>query len=391
MKNLRFAISPLLLVITIGTFFIGGYWLWAGFLFVTLLPRLGDLIFGDEAETHGTGPKWLMEIFHFSIMPLMAILSLLLLYYVGGASMSWLEILARWIGADIANARSHTGFGGLLGGVLTLAIFQGSAGVIVGHEFMHRATNPVFRWLGLWMIAPTGFVAISLEHVKGHHLNVGIPGDPETAIRGIGFWRFMVENIVATNRDAVVREQGRLHRAGIHWLSFGNRLFHGFALSFLIAGLFVLAAGWAGLLVFAAIAGIGSICITLFSYIAHYGLVRVPGTRIEARHSWNSYKFWSSSSMFNLMRHADHHLHSSRPYWKLESRAGCPVFPYGATIMAGLALFPPLWHKVVAAPLADWDADLATNSELRLLRQVEIIRNACVEAPDLQGIGNKTN
>ncbi len=367
MANLRFFIPTLLLVATIATFIVGGYWLWTGLLLVTVVPRVMDFILGDLKETpvDGAGLPW--HLAQLLTIPLLASLMLLLLYYLGEARMGWLEKPTGWLGADLAVAKAKTNLTALFGGVLTVGIWQGSTGVIVGHELIHCSNRPLLRMLGNWLLAPTCFPAFSLEHVRRHHVDVAIPGDPETAPRGQSFWAFMVADYLATNRDAVTAETQRLKRSGSGWYSPGNRALRGYALSLLVGLIFVLAAGWAGLAAFLVIAFLGTLCTTLFSYIAHYGLVRLPGTPIEARHSWNSYRFWSTSVMFNLTRHANHHLRGNRPYWRLELETSGPVYPYGPTVMAGLALVPPLWRRVMTEPLQDWDQRMASPGELELL------------------------
>jgi len=356
-----------MLAVAIGTFFIGGYWLWTGLVLVVLVTRIMDIAIGDHLGVHPAGASGLAVSCQIAIVPMLGILTLLYLYYIGGERMNWLDMPMQWLGVDIAAARMNTGFVGLIGGTLTLGLFHGALGVITGHEFLHRPDNAAKRIFGKLLIAPICFPALVLEHVGGHHANVGLLGDPETAPRGQGFWRFMAEDYSATTRDAFVREKARLARRNSGWFTTGNRLLQGAVLSVLTGFLFFAAAGLAGLAAFVSVAFIGVLCTTLFSYIAHYGLIRVPGTPVAARHSWNSYRFWSTSVMFNLPRHASHHLHGNRPYWKLEVEAGAPVFPHGATMMAGIALLPPLWRKVMTGPLEDWDRNYATAGELQLL------------------------
>ena len=225
--------------------------------------------------------------------------------------------------------------------------------------------------IGRFLIAPSCFIAVGLEHTRSHHLDAAIPGDPETAIRGLGYWRYMIENFAATTREAFIGESQRLARKGQTLWSVNNRIIQGYAVSALLGICFYFVAGAVGLVAFIAIALVGTVTITVFSYIAHYGLVRVDGTRLEARHSWNSYRFFSTSLLFNLPRHSSHHLHADWPYWKLEHEPSAPLFPHGATVMASIALFPPLWRKVMAGPLEDWDRNYATNAELKLLKQLE--------------------
>ena len=61
---------------------------------------------------------------------------------------------------------------------------------------------------------------------------------------------------------------------------------------------------------------VGVFFIELINYVEHYGLVRRKDARgiyepITERHSWNS---TSSSLLFRIQRHSDHHMHAYRPY-----------------------------------------------------------------------------
>ena len=52
---------------------------------------------------------------------------------------------------------------------------------------------------------------------------------------------------------------------------------------------------------------------------------------------------------------------------KSDATAGAPVLPYGYETMALIALVPPLWRRIVAPLLSDWDQRLANDAERRLV------------------------
>jgi len=112
-----------------------------------------------------------------------------------------------------------------------------------------------------------------------------------------------------------------------------------------------------------AAAVIGSVIVELFNYISHYGLVRIQGEPIMARHSWNSYRAVSTSAMINLSRHSSHHLAATRPYWNLPHRENGPVLPHGSAIMAFIAMFPTWYFHVMKPALEDWDRTFASPAE----------------------------
>jgi alkane 1-monooxygenase len=74
--------------------------------------------------------------------------------------------------------------------------------------------------------------------------------------------------------------------------------------------------------------------------------------------------------MFNLSRHAAHHV-ASRPYWALALEADSPKLPAGLPLCVVISLVPPWWHRKMAKRLARWDREHATEAELDLLRAEE--------------------
>ncbi|MBK8789940.1 MAG: hypothetical protein IPO28_07155 [Holophagaceae bacterium] len=66
----------------------------------------------------------------------------------------------------------------------------------------------------------------------------------------------------------------------------GHELGWGFTAGWM--GLAFLLGGWRAVGFFVAAGLWGKAVLEIINFIEHYGLVRVPGTRVEPRHSWNS-------------------------------------------------------------------------------------------------------
>ena len=133
------------------------------------------------------------------------------------------------------------------------------------------------------------------------------------------------------------------------------------------AAVFYAAAGWVGLVAFFAASWFGKCYLEAINYIEHYGIVRVPGTPIEPRHSWNCTHRISSWLLFNLPRHSHHHAMGDKPYWELRSYQDAPQMPFGYLTMIYIALIPPLYRKLVHPRLQDWDRRYAVPAEYRLI------------------------
>lgn len=364
----RFLLYPILQILTLYTFLHGGVWLWTGTSVIAAATLGLDEVSGDDRGLVRSPRRFILDLVLYLALPLQAVLTLFLIYYVADVDAFGLERLTRWLfGIDLRAAREGTGALGIAGAILTVGIHFSMAAGNVGHELIHRTTGRWARIYSRWLFAFCLDTNFTIEHVYGHHRTVGTAEDPTTAMRGMSFWRFFPRSVLLGNRNAFRFEAARLRGKRRHWLSLQNQAISGQIMSLTIVLIAYWGAGAKGMMVFLAAACIGKLMIEQFNYVGHYGLVRVPGAPIEPRHSWNSYHALSTSFMFNLPRHAHHHVAAGKPYWELERKADSPETPYGAFTMIMIALFPPLWHRVMAPKLADWDRRLASADERALL------------------------
>ena len=104
---------------------------------------------------------------------------------------------------------------------------------------------------------------------------------------------------------------------------------------------------------------IGIFFIELINYTEHYGLIRKKDQRgiyepITEQHSWNAP---SSSMLFRIQRHSDHHMHAYRPYQILRKFDNAPFMPYKYMYTLMLALCPPLWYATMNPLLKNKSAE----------------------------------
>lgn len=360
--GMRFYYLPGIQLATIVLFALGGGWLWAGVALTFGLTALLDEALG-EGPSGDRGPGG-------ADAPLF--LSCLLVLVLIGQGL----VMARHglAGNDPAST-GQVAFGGLMepqpvwalaGACLCLGMQIAAVAGNVGHEFSHRLDSPARLGLGQWLLALAFHTSLPIEHVHGHHRNVGLRIDPATARRGEGFWRFAVRSVTGTYRNAYRLEAERCRRRGRPVLSPGNRAVAGYLKQVVVLAAVAAAGGLAGLLAFCIAAITALLIIELFSYVGHYGLVRAPGTPIRADHAWSWSRIASSSFMFNLTRHGEHHLAGARPYWQLRHGKGPACYPFGPFVMVLAAMVPPVFMRLAAKPLARWDAHCATADERRL-------------------------
>jgi alkane 1-monooxygenase len=351
----RFAMFPLAMVAALATFAIGGAWTWL----VGLALLVANIAFDAVGEDYldGVASPWrpFLETVVFSV-PVLLVLLTLAMFMLTASPGAPMTALAERLGL------AQGGLISWIGTVFTTGHIAGTAAVAFAHELGHRPRR--FEWLIAQMaLALCLHPSITISHVHGHHVHVGTPHDPSTARRGVSFWRFLPIAVAREIRDAAVFEARRLASRGQPVWSRDNRFLQGMA--FLGAWLVLagLLAGPSGLAALIGSGLIGLIIVEVGNYVTHYGLVRVPGRPVMARHSWNAPRFGSTSSLINISRHSHHHAGATTPYWALELADKAAVHRHGITAMSVLAFVPPLWFAVMAPELADWDARMASEEE----------------------------
>ena len=379
----RFAALPLLLVIAIATFFLDGAWLWLGGALLLVANLAADETGGDYRDPVENPHRWFLNAMLYSSVPLTGILTLGLLIRTASPGSPL---------ADAATLFGTAGDGGAwwletTGAIFSLGILGGWTAGSFGHELMHRPTR--VEWsLAQLLLARALYAPMAIEHVFGHHRNVGFVSDIATAPRGETFWHYLPRAILGEYRGASRIELARMRRLGAPWYSPRNRFLQGIVLELVLVGLVLALAGPSGLAAFAASAAVSIVVVESGNYISHYGLVRAPEGQVSPRHSWNAPRFFSTSTMVNLPRHSHHHRSAGTPYWELTVLEDAPVYPYGTAAMSTIALYSPLFFHIVEPRLADWDDRLASDDERSLLGKPP--RAAAATRPGIDGAVRRT-
>ena len=349
---------------------IGGYWIW---VVVALTAALGgpvDEAVGDDRRNFSPALRVLFSANLFLTLPLLIVFTIVFLHYwTPGDPLGFKAWLAGF-GLGFTSTQSFFAAGPVAGATVAAAIFFSMTSITVAHELIHWTNNRYAMAIGRALLGFTVSTSFAIAHVYGHHRTVGTLVDHATARRGEGVFAFTVRCSLQQNVNAFNYEAGRLKRKGLNPWSWHNRLLtsYGYPLVIVIAAWLI--AGWGGLLGYAIAVAIAKLVHRAIDYTQHYGIVRVPGSPIAARHSWDCHRALSNGLFYNLPRHSDHHVYASRRGWELRAIVNdAPMMPYGYNTMLLVALIPPLFHRLIDPRLAEWDRTLASDAERAIIRE----------------------
>ena len=233
---------------------------------------------------------------------------------------------------------------------MSFGIVLGTNGINVAHELGHRKTKWE-RFLAKVLLMPAFYMHFYIEHNFGHHLNVGTPSDPATSKKNQSVFSFWFTSITGQIKNAIRIQKNLLKNKKVKFFSIYNDFFYYqiFQLAFLIS--IYIFFSFQGVFFSLCIALVGILLLETINYIEHYGLCRQSkGSRYERvspMHSWNSNHAIGRLVLYELTRHSDHHHRASKKYQILESIEKSPQLPYGYTTSMLIALFPPLWFKLM--------------------------------------------
>ncbi|TVQ20120.1 MAG: alkane 1-monooxygenase [Spirochaetaceae bacterium] len=327
---------------------LGGGWAYAVPVYVFIVVPIADRLIGDTLFNPERSGRDEVSVPHLSVLIGYALVQIVVLAWV-------LWSIASGVATGVMPRFEAIGLAAGLG------VMNGAIGITVAHEFIHRS-NRFERAVGVALLSTVWYAHFRIEHVQGHHANVGTPLDPATARRGQSVYSFWVQSVFGGVKSAWQIEARRLSRMDRGVVSLRNRMI-GYAL--LQVAITIVVAVWLGPVGLAAFVGQAILAFSLLevvNYIEHYGLERSHNGRRYARvaveHSWDSPRRLTNYLLINLQRHADHHASPQHRYQVLHHVPAAPKLPSGYAEMVLLALLPRLWYAridplLAAIPVAD--------------------------------------
>jgi len=365
MKYLKYYISTLTLVVAIYVCTLGTNFPTIFFIGFSMFIILGDILLSHDDHERTYKNTFLLNLPMYINLPLLLLLLFIVVFMLGeDSSNAFSSFLLTHLNIDIVYSRESINTLDSISLVALSGLFIGTMGTVSGHELVHRKKDKFDLFMGNWLLAMSWDCAFAVEHVYGHHKNVGLDIDPATAKRGENIYAFIIRAIVKEQKDAWLIELDQLKRRDMSVLSLNNRMIFGYLRSIIITAISFLVGGIGGMLIFLLCAFVAKSLLEVINYSEHYGLVRVPGEIVQPRHSWNSNSTMSSIYLYNVTRHSSHHEKANLKYWELRSYEGAPMMPQGYLTMLYLAIFAPyFFHRMMAKKLIEWDNKYATEKE----------------------------
>ena len=338
----------------------------------SLFVIIGDYLIESDAKVQKYKYKFFLDLPIYLNLPLLLLFMVLSISYITEYRNVYIaHIIENYLYLDISNLRASVSIFGKVSFVILSSLFIGIMGTVPAHELTHRKHNRFDMFIGNWLLAFSWDCAFAIEHVYGHHKNIGLLNDPATAKRGEGLYGFIIRATIKEQVDAWRIEISRLKRQNISLFSLDNRMLTGYARSLLITGLIYLLSQFLGLVIFLLISFISKFLLESINYIEHYGLIRVPGQPVRPAHSWNSNHYLSSIYLCNVTRHSAHHEKSNLKYWELQPYQNAPKTPFGYLSVLYLTIFfPYIYRRLMEEKLRDWDLNFANSEELKIIKNM---------------------
>ena len=365
MKYLKYYISTITLFAAMYVCTLGTYYPTIFFIGFSLFIILGDILLTQDDHERTYKNTFLLNLPMYVNLPILLVYLFMVVFMFGNTPHNaFSNFFLTVFDIDLILARDSMHVLDSIFLVALSGLFIGIMGTVPGHELVHRKKDKFDMFVGNWLLAMSWDCAFAVEHVYGHHKNVGLESDPATAKRGENIYAFIIRAIIKEQKDAWLIELDQLKRREIPFFSVNNRMLSGYLKSIMIMVVSFFIGGMNGMLIFLLCAFIAKSLLEVINYSEHYGLVRVPGEMVQPRHSWNSNSTMSSIYLYNVTRHSSHHEKANLKYWELRAYEGAPMMPQGYLTMLYMAIFMPyFFHSMMAKKLIDWDNNHASEKE----------------------------
>lgn len=345
-EYVKYYFAPLVQVLAIAGFYLGGSYTWIA---IGAFPAIAVL---DAMLPLDLKPRRMQSHFWAYLPVWISTLLLPVMYFTFAWAVKHNDLTSWQLAAGVA-------------GLAWLSVVPG---VPATHELYH-SRGRLARFAGRYgQIAFLDTMRMEV-HVVGHHRDVGTADDCDTAPRGTNLYKFVGRSMVESTRLELKLDADTLAKRGHSRYGIRHSVWRALLAVVVFLGIIHAIGGWHAVELCSISMVIARFWVEAFNYYQHFGQIRVEGTPIEKRHVWNHYGTLSRLYAFEITNHADHHLNSYIPYYKLVPDMGAIIMP--SIIVCFLSGFiPPLWYSAIIKPaLKRWDNEFASSGERTLARE----------------------
>ena len=371
---IRFSLYPLiffpLLYVALLSGGINGWIYFIGFVGTYVLL---DFLFPNCSDDINQNFSSLYNTALVSHIPL-SVVALILLFWQLYPQHEWLKAFASNIGYLIPFIDSITPVNTKLElfGLIVSCGFMFGHNTAVAHELMHRKER-FFYEVSRFLFAMCGDAQVVISHIHSHHQNVATQYDSTSAVRKDTVYRHFFKAIIGQYKDSWSFEKGRLSNYGFPLSVLKNQVVNGVLMTIAMLLVVFWTLGIQATFTWMVVMFLAKWLLESLNYVQHYGLIRVPGEKIEPRHSWETSAYGSTIGLYNATSHGQHHVNGNLPFWKIKHTPSVPSHKYGYMVAISLAMLPKFWFIYVNPLLKKWDDELATAGELQLLKNRRLL------------------
>ncbi|HUO55321.1 MAG TPA: fatty acid desaturase, partial [Rhodoblastus sp.] len=300
----RFGFQNFAFLLGVASLLLGGVWISVSLLIVIAIVIVGNAKFPYDLTEPENPPQGLLDVLARLGLPLMLANGLLLVHYFTAGDPLHLVAALRHFGVNLDAARAASSPFDKAVAIFSTG-YQWGVAQSTAHELSHRLHSRRDRAIAQWMGALAFEPIFALHHPYCHHRLVGLPDDPGTARRGESLYAFMPRSFVGNATFAAQAEAARLKRLGLPFFSWRNRFLVAWLIPLFYVAVVLAIGGLPSLLAFLATALVARVILESVAYLQHYGLIRLPGERMDERLSWDVYLTVTCAMLYNVSRHSD--------------------------------------------------------------------------------------
>jgi alkane 1-monooxygenase len=323
--NLKYFWSFLPLVLTVLGNLIGGYAVLIPFGFFVILTIL-DFVVKTNTKTEVKDEKKLSNHILFGVAGLQIAITL--------------SFLANFI-------LGSNNFGLFLPiAILTNGLAVGLAASAGAHELIHRREQNL-KDIGTFQLALIGYGHHTIEHIQGHHRNIGYSADPSTCAKNVDFYTYFLHGLVEEFKDGWKYEAERFTKKNLNPNTMENHVFKWTIVSICFALFIFLTCWFVGLVSYLAVALVALAFHGAVVYSQHYGLTREEGARVDDTLSWQTNSLITENFVLGFGNHSDHHTRVTKTYTEIVQKENGPNMPFGYFASLPVAMIPSIWFSTV--------------------------------------------